>query len=104
MELVPAPASAAPTAGSNGATTTCGDNRLGPVSTAAGASLPGSWADKSAAGIANVLSLALSRFTALLVNGPSGSSVAPRVEGTSRMRSTMSPTLVVAIALSPGSL
>ena len=34
--LVPAPASAAPTAGSNGATTTCGDSRRGAVSTTLG--------------------------------------------------------------------
>ncbi|SGO48196.1 Uncharacterised protein [Mycobacterium tuberculosis] len=46
----------------------------------------------------------LSKVIARPVNGPSGSTVAPRVELTSRMRSTMSAGLMVAIALSLGSL
>ena len=55
--LLPAPASAAPTAGSNGAATTCGDNRLGAVSKPAEVPLAESWADKSPAAIATVAEL-----------------------------------------------
>ena len=100
---VPAAASAAPTAGSNGATTTCGDNRRGAVSTPADEPMAGSWAEKSAAAIATVPLSPLSRLTALLVNGPSGSTVAPRVDAMSRIWSTTSPALLVAAALNPGS-
>ncbi|VBA44298.1 hypothetical protein LAUMK191_05530 [Mycobacterium attenuatum] len=99
--LAPAAAKAAPTAGSNGATTSCGDSRRGVMS--AVPRVP-SWAEKSAAAIATMPSSALSRSTARLVNGPSGIRVAPRTELTSRILSTMSAALTVAIVLNPASL
>jgi hypothetical protein len=61
-------------------------------------------ADRSAAAMATVLSLALSSLTVRLVSGPSGTSVAPRMEETSRILSMMPLALVVAMALRPGSL
>ena len=77
----PVAPNAAPTAGSNGASTTCGDSRRGEVSAVGGIGVFESPAAVSAAAITTVLLLALNRSTALRVNEPSGIRVAPRTDG-----------------------
>ena len=101
---VPAAASAAPTAGSNGAATTCGDSRRGvSVGGRGGAAGASPAAVQSAAAIATVLPWALSRSTTRPVRGPSPTSVAPRVDGTPRIWSTRSPAPLMVNALRAGS-
>ena len=82
---MPTAASAAPTAGSNGAITTCGDNRRGVTSAIIGSPVAESWAAQSAAAIATVEPWPLSRSTAGGVSGPSPRIVAPRTDVTPRI-------------------
>lgn len=100
---VPAPASAAPTAGSNGAATTLASYRRGARSTVEESPAVASWATDSPAAIATVGPCAESRRTAGPVRAPSPTIVAPRVEATPRIWSTMSAAPVVAVVDKPGS-
>ncbi|EHI11353.1 hypothetical protein KEK_10678 [Mycolicibacterium thermoresistibile ATCC 19527] len=100
---MPAPASAAPTAGSNGAATTCGRYRTGVRSASAGRPVAASCAGVSAAAIATVSPCWASSSTAGPVSGPSANRVAPRVDSTPRIWSTMLAAPRVAMVLRPGS-
>ena len=99
---MPTAARAAPTVGSNGAVTTCGDSRRGVTSAVAGSPSAASCAVQSAAAIATVGPWPLSRSTAPGGERPVADQVAPRVEVTPRIWSTMSPAPLVGDRAQPG--
>src|SRR5258705_7745367 len=100
---VPAPASAAPTVGSNGAATSAGVYRSGRTSAVAGAPVAESCAATFAAPIATVGPCADNSSTAGPGSGPAPTRVAPRIDLTPRIWSTMSAAPLVAIAFRPPS-
>ncbi len=96
---VPTAANAAPTAGSNGASTTAPERRRTVRSAVTGSVPP-----VAAAAIATVGAIDSSRLAAAAVSAPSPRMVPPRTEATPRILSTMSAPATVAAALSAGSL